>query len=113
RMEYLHRLVGVERRHDLRDRVEVPIEELAEPMVVVDRACARAAADEKLEARDAERVLDVNSDEADPRRVFGRLLQRLFARPLLRLPRALFVRDAPDLADPRRLEVRGNREHAA
>ena len=35
-MEDLHRLVRVERRNDLRDRVEIAVDELAEPSVVVD-----------------------------------------------------------------------------
>jgi hypothetical protein len=44
----------------------VPVHELAETAVVVDRAAAGAAADKQLESRDAERVLDVDGDEADP-----------------------------------------------
>src|SRR4029453_16284946 len=65
RVEDLHRLMGVERRHDLGDRVEVPVDELAEAAVVVDRARAGTACDEELEGGDAERVLDVDGNETD------------------------------------------------
>ena len=68
-VEDLHRLMRVEARHDLRDRAEVAVDELAEPAVVVDRAGARATADEELEARDAEGVLDVDGEQADAERV--------------------------------------------
>ena len=65
RVEDLHRPVRIEAGDDLRDRAEVAVDELAEPPVVVDRARSRPAADEELEARDAERVLDVDGEEAD------------------------------------------------
>ena len=71
RVEHLHRVMGVEARNDLRDRSEVAIEELAQATAVVDRARARAAGDEQLEARDAERVLDVDRQQAEAERVRG------------------------------------------
>ena len=70
-MEDLERLVGVERRHDLRQRAEVAVDELAEPARVVERARAAAAGDEELEAGRAERVLDVDDDEGDAEAVVG------------------------------------------
>ena len=61
-VEDLHRLVRVECRDDLRDRAEVPVDELAEPAVVVGRA-----RDEQLEVRGAEGVLGVDREQRDPR----------------------------------------------
>jgi hypothetical protein len=76
-MEDLHRLVRVEGRDDGRDRVEVPVKELAEAAAVVDGAGAAAAADEELEVRQAERVLDVDDQQADSKRVVGRRQERM------------------------------------
>jgi hypothetical protein len=61
----------VEGRHDLGDVVEVPVDELAQAACVVERAGARAAGDEELEPRRAERVLHVDDDERDPEAVIG------------------------------------------
>ena len=112
-VEDLHRLVGVERRHDLGDRVEVPVEELAEAAVVVDGPRPGAPGDEELEARDTERVLHVDRDEADSERVVGGWMQRMIQRPRLGLPRPVLVGNAPDLADPFRVEMGRNRKHEA
>ena len=64
---------------------EVAVDELAQAAVVVDRARARAAADEQLEARDAERVLHVDGDQADAEAVLGRRPDPVLARPRRRL----------------------------
>ena len=64
-------MVGVEARKDLRDLPEVAIEELAQTAVVVNRARPGASRDEELEVRDAERVLDVDGEEAEPKGVLG------------------------------------------
>jgi hypothetical protein len=111
RVEDLHRLMGIERRHDLGDRVEVPVDELAETAVVVDRACAGAALDEQLEGGDAERVLDVDGDEADPHRVLRRRPQAVLRGPQLGLARAVVVGHPPDLAHGLRVEMWRNRQH--
>jgi hypothetical protein len=58
-------MVGVEARNDLCDCAEVAVDELAQTTVVVDRTRARAPSDEELEVRDAERILDVDSQEAE------------------------------------------------
>jgi hypothetical protein len=58
-------MVGVEARNDLCDCAEVAVDELAQTTVVVDRARARAPSDEELEVRDAERILDVDGEEAE------------------------------------------------
>ena len=63
-VEDLQRLVRVERGHDLRQRAEVAVDELAEATSVVERPCPRAPGDEELEARRAERVLHVDDDDA-------------------------------------------------
>ena len=49
-MEDLQGLVGVRRRHDLGDRAEIRVDELAEPPAVVERTRAGPAGDEQLEA---------------------------------------------------------------
>src|SRR5207249_11940799 len=95
---------------DLRDRVEVAVQELAEPAVVVDGAGAGAACDEQLETGDAERVLNVDGDEADPRGVFRGRAEGVLAGPRLGPLGALLVGHSPDLADRLGIEVRWNRE---
>src|SRR5580765_3614664 len=112
-VEHLHRLVRVERRHDLRDRVEVAVDELAEAPVVVHGARPGATADEELEGRDAEGVLDVHRDEADPERVLDRRLELVLLRPFLRVVSQLLVLDAPNLGHRRRVEVCGHRQHGS
>ena len=108
-VEDLHRLVRVERRDDLRDCVQVSVEEFAQPPVVVDRARAGASSHEQLEAGDAEGVLDVHGDQADPLQVVGGRAQPVLESPGFGLARALLVRHAPDLADGRGVEVGRNR----
>ena len=100
-VEDLERLVRVERRHDLRHGREVPVHELADAASVLDRPL-----DDELEAGRAERVLDVDQDEANARLVPRRRRQPVLARPGCRLARALLVRHAPDLADRLRPVVR-------
>ena len=63
-MEDLERLVGVERRDDLGQGRQVPVEELAQARVVLERAGARAPGDEELETGRAERVLHVDEQQA-------------------------------------------------
>ena len=106
----LHRLVGIERRHDLRYRVQVPEEEVAQAAVVVHGARAGTARDEQLEAGDAERVLDVDRDQADSQRVLRGWAQGVLVGPRLGLSRTLFVGDSPDLSDSVRVEVGRKRE---
>src|SRR5204863_9517471 len=104
---------GVERRHDLGDRIDVPVEELTEAPAVVDGSRPGAPGDEELEARDTERVLHVDRDEADSERVIGGWTQRMLMRPRLGLPRPVLVGNAPDLADRFRVEMGRNRKHQA
>src|SRR3712207_1283456 len=61
-------MVGVEARKDLRDCAKVAVDKLAQTTVVVYRARARAPSNEELEVRDAERVLDVDGEEAEGER---------------------------------------------
>ena len=108
-MEDLQRLVRVERRHDLGQRAEVAVDELAEAARVVERARARAARDEELEAGRAERVLHVDDDERDPEAVVrrGRIACSSPARRPRSGPRSRRAR-------PRRrgrVPVRGQRKH--
>src|SRR2546423_10537642 len=105
RVEHLHRMVGVQAREDLRDRAEVAIDELAQTTVVVDRARAGAPGDEELEVRDAERVLDVDGEQADAKGIVYRRAQTVALGPGLGLARAVLVRDPPDLADTAGVEV--------
>src|SRR5512143_1420217 len=81
----LDRLVGVEGRTDLGDPVKVAVDEGAQPAIVVDRARPRAPAHVKLVSRDAERVLDVDREEADPEPVGGGRPDAPLPGPPLRL----------------------------
>src|SRR5215211_4128116 len=107
-MEDLHRLVRVERQDDLRDRVEVSVDELADAPAVVDRA-----GHEELEARYTERVLHVDEEQRDSPRVVSRRPKPVRPSPRGRVRRALLVRDPPDLRNALRIEVRRYREHLA
>ena len=66
---------------------------------------ARAPAHEQLETGDAEGVLDVDGDEADPRAGPRRPAGCRAAAPTGRLRRPLLIGHAPDLADTRGSEV--------
>ena len=84
-VEDLHRPVRVQAREDLRDRAEVSVDELAQAAVVVDGAGPGTAGDEQLEVRDAEGVLDVDGEHAEPELVLGRRLKAVLGRrPALR-----------------------------
>src|SRR6478672_12543857 len=98
RVEDLQCAVRIEARDDLRDHTEVAVDELAEPPVVVDRTRSRTPADEELEAGDAERVLDVDGEEADPKRVVRSRPNALLLGPDPSVAGALLVRHAPDLS---------------
>src|SRR5919107_4505221 len=103
-------MVRVEARKDLRDRSEVAIDELAQTPVVIDRARARTTGHEQLEARYAERVLHVDGQHAEAKRVLGRRTQAMTLGPRARLPRAGLVRNAPDRVHSARVKVRWNRK---
>ena len=64
RVEDLRGGVRVEGHHDLRDAVEVAVEESRDPLAVLGRSTARAAAHEQLELGEAERVLHVDQERA-------------------------------------------------
>ena len=113
RVEHLHRVVGVEAGEDLRHRAEVAIDPLAQAAAVVDRGGARAAGDEELEARDAERVLDVDGEQADAEAVLGGRAEGVLVGPGPRLACAILVRDPPDLADAAGVEVPRDRKLVA
>jgi hypothetical protein len=68
--------MGVERRDDRRDRAEVAVEELAQAPVVV-----LGSADVELVARNAEGVLDVDGDQADPEAVLERRAKPVLLGP--------------------------------
>src|SRR2546421_4960755 len=98
-------MVGVEARKDLGDPSEISVDELTQTTVVVNRAGTRATRDEKLEVRDAERVLDIDCEEAETEGVLGRGAEAMLVGPGGRLAGAVFVRDSPDLADAARGEM--------
>ena len=98
RVEDLLDAVRIEAGDDLRDRTEVAVDELAEPPVVVDRARSRPAADEELEAGDAERVLNVDGEEADPGLVLRSRSNPVCVDPEASVSGALLVRHAPHLS---------------
>src|SRR5262249_49094035 len=75
----------------------VPVDELAQPLVVVDRGVAAPPADEELEAGQAERVLDIDADEAHRRVVLARRPQVVLGHPALRIRGGGLVGDRPDL----------------
>jgi hypothetical protein len=110
-VEDLERLVRVERGDDLRDRVQVPVDELAEPARVVQGARPRAAGDEELEPGRAERVLDVDDDEREPETVVGGGSHVALGPPALGVQEPRRVVDPPDLSDSSRVPVGRQREH--
>src|SRR5207249_3291590 len=89
----------------------VPVEELTQAPVVVDGAGARTPGDKQLEPGDAEGVLNVDRDQADPECIVGGRAQPMLAGPRLALPRQLLVGRAPDLADLLWVEMGRNRKH--
>src|SRR5437868_2079148 len=105
RVEHLHRMVGVEARKDLRDLSEISVDELTQTTVIVNRTGARATRDEEFEVRDAERVLDIDGEEAETEGVLGRGAEAMLVGPGGRLAGAVFVGDPPDLADAARVEM--------
>jgi hypothetical protein len=109
-VEDLKRLMRVKRRHDLRQRAQVAVDELAEPARVVERGRSRPAGDEQLEAGRAERVLDVDGDERDPKAVRRRLGDLVLGAPALRVFRAGCVVHAPHLPDAVGVPVGRQRE---
>jgi hypothetical protein len=98
-------MVGVEAWKDLRDCAEVAVDELAQTTVVVDCARARSPGDEELEVRDAERVLDIDGEEAEAKGVLCRWAHTVLFGPRLRLARAVLVWNPPNFAYTARLEV--------
>ena len=110
RVEHLHRMVRVEARKDLRDISEISVDELTQTTVVVNRAGAGAPRDEELEVRDAERVLDIDGEEAEAKRVLGGGPEAVLVRPRGRFAGAVLVRDPPDLTNTARVEMRRERK---
>jgi hypothetical protein len=104
-VEDLVRLMCVEGGHDLGDRGEIAVDELAEAAAV-----GRRAGDEQLEAGRAERVLAVDDHEPDAGRVVCRRREHVLDRPPLGLGRPVLVRNAPDISGARRVEVRRDRQ---
>jgi hypothetical protein len=80
-VEDLHAGVGVQRRDDLRDAAQVPVEELTQPPVVVDGTATRSTADEQLMLRQAERILTVDEHEAGPLDIGTRRRNPVCSRP--------------------------------
>jgi hypothetical protein len=99
-------MVSVEAREDLRDRRKVAIHEPAQATVVIDCAGARPPSDEQLEVRYAERVLDVDSEEADAKVVADGRGQAMLLSPRLGFTCPDFVWNPPNFTDAARLEVR-------
>ena len=102
--------VRVERRHHLGDAVEVAVEEGRDPLAVLGRPTARAAAHEQLEPGQAERVLHVDQEQRRARAVLQRRADPVPRRPGPRLGRALLVRHAVDAARGRGVEERRERQ---
>ena len=97
RVENLHGRVGVEGGMDCGDRRQVAVDEGAQAGVVLHSAAPRAAADEQLEVRQAEGVLHVDGQQANPLVVSGRGRDAVQRGPGRRLPRAFAVRHTPHL----------------
>ena len=104
-VEDLQRRVRVESGRDLRQYVQVPVDEAAQTVVVVYRAAARRARHEQLVSRNAERILAVHEQETDPGIVVGRMIDAMRLRPGLRLRRTVGVVHAPDFTGPGAVEV--------
>jgi hypothetical protein len=105
RVEDLPGRVCVERRRDLGDAPQVPVDELARAKAVLDGALAAAAGHEQLELGQAERVLHVHEHQADALRIAPRGSDAVLARERARLRRTRRVGHAEHLADATRIEV--------
>src|SRR4051812_3802807 len=112
RVEHLHRVVGVKAREELGYRAEVSIDELAQAAVVVDGPGARPPGHEQLEVRDAERVLDVDEEQAKAEGVVSGGAEAVLLRPRRRRAGQLLIRDPPYVADTARVVVRRERKLA-
>ena len=109
RVEDLERLMAVERRDDLRQRGEVPVQEVAQSPAVVQRPRTGAPGDEELEPRGAERVLNVDEQQARANPILGDRGDAVLLGPGCRLDETGLVVDPPDVADALGRIVRGHR----
>ena len=98
RVEYLHDGMGVEGGMDLGNRRQVAVDEGAQAGVVLDGAASRTTADEQLEIRQAEGVLHVDGQQANPLLVGSRRRDAVLLGPGRRLSGAFAIRHAPHLA---------------
>jgi hypothetical protein len=105
RVEDLERLVRVERDDHVRDRREVPVHERAQSAAVLDGTAARSSGHEELEYGRAERVLEVDGEQADASPVSRCRLDRVLRGPRPRLAEAGLVVDSPDVRDPVEVDV--------
>jgi hypothetical protein len=109
RMEDLERPVRVERYDDRAYASDVPVDEIAQPAAVIDCARAGASGDEELEARRAERVLDVDRQQTETERIIGGRGDSVLVPPRLGRGCSLVIRHAPDRSDGARVIVRRKR----
>jgi hypothetical protein len=109
RVEDLERLMAVERRDDLRQRGEVPVQEVTQSPAVVQRPRAGAPGDEELEPRGAERVLNVDEQQARANPVLGDRGDAVLLGPGRGLDETGLVVDAPDIVDALGRMVRRHR----
>jgi hypothetical protein len=111
-MEDLEGVVGIHRRVDPGDAREIAVEELGKSNGIVHGASARAAGDEELEAGEGERVLHIHEQKPHLGPVHGRRSDGVSPAILGGVSSALVIIDAIDLADPRGIEVVGERQLA-
>ena len=106
RVEDLRGLVRVERRHDLRDRAEVAVEELAQPAVVVRERPARTARSPACRTCSARRSTSRQIRRASSRAAADPVQRR--PRPPPPRPARRTGRDGPPR--PARIPVRRQRQ---
>jgi hypothetical protein len=110
RVEDLEGLVRVHGDDGLRDRREVPVQEVAQAPTVLQRAHARTARDEELEAGRAEGVLQVDRQQADACLVARHRGEPVLRGPGERVPKARLVIDTPHVPDAIDVDVRWERK---
>ena len=107
RMKDLHRLMRVQCGNDLRDNVEIPVNEFAESSAVVHCSTSGPSPDKKLEAWNTKGVLHINHEQRNPEFVGRCRFEVVNSRPGLSLLCPLLIRNAEDLIGDTR-EMRRN-----
>ena len=96
-MKNLSGLMGVQGRKDLGHQIQISIDELAQPPVVVYGPQPRTPCNKKFKSRNAEGILHIHRQQCHPQTVCTHRMQSMAGRPGLRFQLALGIIYPPDL----------------